>query len=653
MQDITDKNKVYELLDFAREHSPYYSFLSPIERDPDHSLIEYFRNIPTLSREVVQSQQTRILSSAGNREGWKQVQTSGRSGRPVKIVMSQDARAVDAVLLSMQIDNLLGTELWRQGRIFHLILHAGSSSRTIRSLWHDKGLVTKWNLIRAWQETDENFCNSLSIIQNCVVTMMPSVAELLCARLENTKSNNSPRPLLVILSGEMISAELKYKVSATFDCPVTSLYTMAEVGIVGLEWPGESTYQVEDRSAIVEILDENGEQSSDGQEGEIVVTPLNNHAMPLIRYRTGDRGYWVDSHASPPVFRIVDARTPKYLTTSDGKSVNSVRFAKILASLGLDYYSIDQDQAGDIIFSYASKSPTLNEESLALIKTVIRGSLGPDIAIRFHKVENPVSPKAETPTDGTKQNWIDAEPVAPDIATLAEWLRQQLQDVPGIESAFLTGSCLDMSSTTRFSDIDANIMVKNDPDDQKWINLGRVLKSHIPKLSINFDTVKGFSKRAPFVAVRLLGEQIQLIGRLDETILPRPSIESICLNGLYWSQDTIARISLRVADDAQTSSKDPVYESWLTAKWIFTSLRYKYVVSGERNTATKAILDRLQYDRDIPETWKTDLDQIVKISREILPPQIFDHNEFERYAKLARSFIRSTQSYLMETLEHL
>lgn len=645
------ENQLRSLLIHARKNCPYYSFLEPLENKENQSIREYFKKIPLLSRSIVQTQQARLLSSIGDTTGWRKVRTTGRSGEPVRVILSEETQTIDAVLISLHIDHILANTKWRRGKTYHLTLHAGSTSRTIRASWHDEGLVIKWNLIQAWQESDEKFLEALSIIQDCVATMMPSVAELICARLGNTKSNNTPRPLLVVLSGEMVSTELKSKVSATFDCPVTSLYTMAEVGIVGSEWPGESTYQVEDRSAVVEILNENGGQSPDGQEGEIVVTPLNNHAMPLIRYRTGDRGYWVDSQASPTVFRIVDARKPKFLTTSDGKSVNSVRFAKILASLGLNYYSIDQDRVGSITFSYASKSPTLNEESLALIQTVIRGSLGPDTDIRFHKVINSISPEVETLTDRTKQNWIDAEPMSPDIATIAEWLRQRLQNVPGIEYACLTGSSLDMSSTTRFSDLDVNIMVKNDPDDQKWINLGRELKSHIPKLSINFDTVKGFSKRAPFVTVRLLSEQIPLIGRLDETILPRPSNESICLNGLYWTQDAIARISLRVADAAQASSKDPIYESWLAAKWIFTSLRYKYVVSGERNTATKALLDRLQYDQDIPDTWKTDFDQIVKISREIFPPQLFDHNEFERYANLAKSFIRLTQSYLMEILE--
>ena len=40
---------------------------------------------------------------------------------------------------------------------------------------------------------------------------------------------------------------------------------------------------------LVEIIDpKTGEQVSDGERGELVVTPLVKEAMPLLRYRTGD-----------------------------------------------------------------------------------------------------------------------------------------------------------------------------------------------------------------------------------------------------------------------------------------------------------------------------------------------------------------------------
>ncbi len=39
---------------------------------------------------------------------------------------------------------------------------------------------------------------------------------------------------------------------------------------------------------FVEVLDENGEQVSEGEKGELVLTSLTKEAFPIIRYRTGD-----------------------------------------------------------------------------------------------------------------------------------------------------------------------------------------------------------------------------------------------------------------------------------------------------------------------------------------------------------------------------
>jgi phenylacetate-CoA ligase len=47
-------------------------------------------------------------------------------------------------------------------------------------------------------------------------------------------------------------------------------------------------YHVHREHCLVEILDENGRPCAPGQTGHIIVTGLSNHAMPLIRYDTGD-----------------------------------------------------------------------------------------------------------------------------------------------------------------------------------------------------------------------------------------------------------------------------------------------------------------------------------------------------------------------------
>jgi phenylacetate-CoA ligase len=49
---------------------------------------------------------------------------------------------------------------------------------------------------------------------------------------------------------------------------------------------------------FVEVLDENGEQVSEGEKGELVLTSLTKEAFPIVRYRTGDITRLLESECS-------------------------------------------------------------------------------------------------------------------------------------------------------------------------------------------------------------------------------------------------------------------------------------------------------------------------------------------------------------------
>src|SRR4030043_652480 len=58
---------------------------------------------------------------------------------------------------------------------------------------------------------------------------------------------------------------------------------------VAFECPERNGLHIWHDSFLVEIIDpKTGEQLSDGERGELVVTPLVKEAMPLLRSRTGD-----------------------------------------------------------------------------------------------------------------------------------------------------------------------------------------------------------------------------------------------------------------------------------------------------------------------------------------------------------------------------
>ena len=79
-------------------------------------------------------------------------------------------------------------------------------------------------------------------------------------------------------SGEFLRKEQRVKIEEFFSARVIDRYGLAESGIVAYQMPKQENLSVIDFHTFVEVDDS----------GEIVITNLNNHIMPLIRYRTGD-----------------------------------------------------------------------------------------------------------------------------------------------------------------------------------------------------------------------------------------------------------------------------------------------------------------------------------------------------------------------------
>lgn len=70
--------------------------------------------------------------------------------------------------------------------------------------------------------------------------------------------------------------------------PVVDMYSAREAGYIALQCPEHQHYHIQAEGILVEVLDDDGKPCAPGQIGRVVVTPLHNFAMPLIRYDIGD-----------------------------------------------------------------------------------------------------------------------------------------------------------------------------------------------------------------------------------------------------------------------------------------------------------------------------------------------------------------------------
>ncbi len=100
----------------------------------------------------------------------------------------------------------------------------------------------------------------------------------------------------VLLSTDYVPRSIVTAIETAWGCQVFQHYGMTEMGFGGgVECAARQGYHLREADLLLEVIDPiSGRPASHGRNGEVVVTTLARRAMPLIRYRTGDRAAWID-----------------------------------------------------------------------------------------------------------------------------------------------------------------------------------------------------------------------------------------------------------------------------------------------------------------------------------------------------------------------
>jgi phenylacetate-CoA ligase len=97
-----------------------------------------------------------------------------------------------------------------------------------------------------------------------------------------------PQLLAILTAGEPLTDEVRRQCTEHLKCSCIDLYSTAECGAIACDCPLGKVMHVQSELCRVEILDRNNKPVRQGAWGRLIVTPLYNFAMPLIRYDTGD-----------------------------------------------------------------------------------------------------------------------------------------------------------------------------------------------------------------------------------------------------------------------------------------------------------------------------------------------------------------------------
>jgi phenylacetate-CoA ligase len=223
----------------------------------------------------------------------------------------------------------------------------------------------------------------------------PSLAQQMALTVKE-RPQLRPRLLGLLTSGEILTDDQRHLCREFLGHAPRDVYELAEVGAVALQCPQSSVYHVQTEAALLEVLDEDGRGCPKGATGRLVVTPLYNLAMPLIRYDTGDlavAGDRFDQLISGrlcvcgrrlPRLRSILGRLRNQLSQPDGRPLAPAIGSNRLHDLtGARLWQLVQEGAGRFTMRLDSDSATQASGSADAAAAYVTEALGNNCQVKI------------------------------------------------------------------------------------------------------------------------------------------------------------------------------------------------------------------------------------------------------------------------------
>ena len=151
---------------------------------------------------------------------------------------------------------------------------------------------------------------------------------LLLAKEVEKRGGARIRPRFIIGGAELIDDSSRRFIEKVFDAPFYDQYACVEMERLAWQCPEKTGYHMDADTVIVQFVDEDGEEVSVGERGEIVCTSLFNYAMPFIRYAVGDVGIPTNEECpcgrTLPLMKVVEGRKDSFLLLSNGQVLSPI-----------------------------------------------------------------------------------------------------------------------------------------------------------------------------------------------------------------------------------------------------------------------------------------------------------------------------------------
>jgi phenylacetate-coenzyme A ligase PaaK-like adenylate-forming protein len=285
------------LIRHARAQVPFYrdsGRLDPLFRRDDTIDWERWREIPSLTRKEVQDAGSTLHAERVPPETGRTwtLTTSGSTGEPVSVLhcaLSGETAWTAILLRDFERHNIDTAQRFaRIGRFpqeeaFPGLRRSNAWSGELARIGIDAPRLDIPETM-----TPEEIIDAVTGFKPAYLGLNPVMIEPLCSwdqdRLLSDLGIDAIFP-----TGDRLTEQTKHLAIDHFRCRIVNRYSSEECGWIASICPNCDRFHVHSEVIHLEVLDVCGAPVSPGKTGWVVVTPLYNYAMPLIRYDHADQ----------------------------------------------------------------------------------------------------------------------------------------------------------------------------------------------------------------------------------------------------------------------------------------------------------------------------------------------------------------------------
>jgi phenylacetate-CoA ligase len=284
-------------------------------------------NWPVLRKKDLRSAPESFLNETCSISKLREEHTSGTSGTPLKLWLSQETSRAWYALMEARWRGWYGLSRADRWAILGGQLVASTAQKKPPFWVWNSGL--KQLYLSSYHLSADTCAAYFEAIAHHRILYLWGYASSLysLALFAQEKGIAAPPLKLAISNAEPLYAHQRELISRVLNCPVHDTYGMSEMVCAASEcekgalhlWPEVGIYEV--------LRDQDDQPVEPGQTGRLVCTGLLNPDMPLIRYEVGDRvaiapeGTQCGCGRSLPILLSVEGRCDDVILTPDGRRV--------------------------------------------------------------------------------------------------------------------------------------------------------------------------------------------------------------------------------------------------------------------------------------------------------------------------------------------